>query len=186
MIVGLLSWSWSRVRPWPSGSSEAHSRSMRPCPLRCRLPRRWKSRTRRESSTETSSQPTSRSPPTARSKCSTSDWPRRWRATPQAPVLQPAMTQSPTLTAQMTGAGVLLGTAAYMSPEQARGQTADKRADIWAFGVVLMEMLIGKLVYGGDTVSDTLAGVLAREPEWEELPKDTPQGRAKPARSVSE
>ena len=81
---------------------------------------------------------------------------------------------SPTLTAQMTQAGVLLGTAAYMSPEQARGQEADKRADIWAFGVVLMEMLSGSTVYCGDTVSDTLAGILAREPEWEALPEDTP------------
>ena len=81
---------------------------------------------------------------------------------------------SPTLTAQMTTAGVLLGTAAYMSPEQARGESADRRADVWAFGIVLMEMLIGNRVYTGRTVSDTLAGVLAREPEWDELPGDTP------------
>jgi Tol biopolymer transport system component len=81
---------------------------------------------------------------------------------------------SPTLTAQMTEAGVLLGTAAYMSPEQARGDLADRRADIWAFGIVLMEMLTGKTVYAGRTVSDTLAGVLAREPEWQALPEDTP------------
>jgi serine/threonine protein kinase/Tol biopolymer transport system component len=81
---------------------------------------------------------------------------------------------SPTLTAQMTTAGVLLGTAAYMSPEQARGESADRRADVWSFGIVLMEMLIGKRVYAGRTVSDTLAGVLAREPEWNELPRDTP------------
>jgi serine/threonine-protein kinase len=86
----------------------------------------------------------------------------------------PGLTQSPTLTAQMTQAGVLLGTAGYMSPEQARGQEADKRSDIWAFGVVLMEMLTGETVYKGDTVSDTLASVLAREPEWESLPEDTP------------
>ena len=84
------------------------------------------------------------------------------------------LTQSPTLTAQMTQAGVLLGTAGYMSPEQARGQDADKRSDIWAFGVVLMEMLTGQTVYKGDTISDTLASVLAREPEWEDLPAETP------------
>ncbi|MEJ2085619.1 MAG: protein kinase [Acidobacteriota bacterium] len=93
---------------------------------------------------------------------------------PTASGSAPSMTQSPTLTAQMTGAGVLLGTAAYMSPEQARGEPADRRADIWAFGVVLMEMLTGTLVYSGKTVSDTLAGVLAREPEWDSLPAATP------------
>jgi serine/threonine-protein kinase len=88
---------------------------------------------------------------------------------------RPAVTHSPTLTVQMSGAGMLLGTAAYMSPEQARGETADRRADIWALGIVMMEMLTGKTVYGSKTVSDTLAGVLAREPQWQELPKDTPR-----------
>jgi Tol biopolymer transport system component len=87
----------------------------------------------------------------------------------------PSLSLSPTLTAQMTGAGVLLGTAAYMSPEQARGESADRRADIWAFGVVVMEMLTGQTVYAGKTVSDTLAGILAREPEWEALPADVPR-----------
>jgi serine/threonine-protein kinase len=86
-----------------------------------------------------------------------------------------SLSLSPTLTAQMTEVGVLLGTAAYMSPEQARGELADRRADVWAFGVVLMEMLTGKTVYAGRTVSDTLAGVLAREPGWDELPADTPR-----------
>ncbi len=86
-----------------------------------------------------------------------------------------SLSLSPTLTAQMTEVGVLLGTAAYMSPEQARGELADRRADVWAFGVVLMEMLTGKTVYAGRTVSDTLAGVLAREPEWQELPDDLPR-----------
>jgi serine/threonine-protein kinase len=86
-----------------------------------------------------------------------------------------AITHSPTLTANMTGAGILIGTAAYMSPEQARGQAADRRADIWAFGVVLFEMLTGSTVYAGDTVSDTLAGVLAREPEWGRLSDATPR-----------
>ena len=86
-----------------------------------------------------------------------------------------SLSLSPTLTAQMTEVGVLLGTAAYMSPEQARGELADRRADVWAFGVALMEMLTGKTVYAGRTVSDTLAGVLAQEPEWDELPSDTPR-----------
>jgi len=85
-----------------------------------------------------------------------------------------SLSLSPTITADMTAAGLLLGTAAYMSPEQARGENVDRRADIWAFGVVLMEMLTGIRVYKGKTLSDTLAGVLAREPEWDDLPSDTP------------
>ena len=84
------------------------------------------------------------------------------------------LSMSPTLTAQMTQAGVLLGTAAYMSPEQARGQEADKRADIWAFGVVLWEMLTQKQLFAGDTVSDTLAEVLKTDPDLTLLPNDTP------------
>ena len=79
---------------------------------------------------------------------------------------------SPTLTG-MTQAGVILGTAAYMSPEQARGKRADHRADIWAYGVVLFEMLTGKRLFEGETVSDTLAGVLRAEVPWGELPHDT-------------
>jgi len=79
--------------------------------------------------------------------------------------------QSPTITTPaMTQAGVILGTAAYMSPEQARGNPVDKRADIWAFGAVLYEMLTGRRAFGGDEVSDVLASVLAREPDWTILP----------------
>ena len=70
----------------------------------------------------------------------------------------------------MTQAGLVLGTAAYMSPEQARGKAIDKRADIWAFGAVLYEMLTGRRAFGGDEVSDSLASVLAREPDWTLLP----------------
>jgi Tol biopolymer transport system component len=80
------------------------------------------------------------------------------------------LADSPTLSAAATLQGVILGTAAYMSPEQARGKTVDKRADIWAFGVVLYEMLTGKHLFQGDTVSDTLASVLTRDPEWEKVP----------------
>jgi serine/threonine-protein kinase len=65
---------------------------------------------------------------------------------------------------------MILGTAAYMSPEQARGKAVDKRADIWAFGVVLFEMLTGKRLFEGETVSDTLAQVLTKEPDWERVP----------------
>jgi len=77
---------------------------------------------------------------------------------------------SPTLTISPTRAGMILGTAAYMSPEQARGKVVDKGADIWAFGVVLYEMLAGKRLFEGETISDTLAQVLTKEPDWEEVP----------------
>ena len=81
-------------------------------------------------------------------------------------------TASPTITspAMMTGVGTLLGTAAYMSPEQARGKAVDRRSDIWAFGAVLYEMLSGKRAFVGDDVSDVMASVLAREPDWTLLP----------------
>jgi len=85
-----------------------------------------------------------------------------------------ALANSPTLTARATEAGVILGTAAYMSPEQARGKTVDKRTDIWAFGAVLYEMLTGRRAFEGETVSDTLAAVLRSEPEWTKLPAGTP------------
>jgi serine/threonine-protein kinase len=82
---------------------------------------------------------------------------------------------SPTLTFRATQAGVIMGTAAYMSPEQARGKPVDKRADIWAFGVVLYEMLAGRQLYGdGETVSDTIAAILTREPDLDALPAETP------------
>jgi eukaryotic-like serine/threonine-protein kinase len=84
-----------------------------------------------------------------------------------------SMSMSPTLTAR-TQLGMILGTAAYMSPEQARGKPVDKRADIWAFGAVLYEMLSGKRAFAGDEISDTLAFVITREPDWSALPPDTP------------
>jgi Tol biopolymer transport system component len=81
---------------------------------------------------------------------------------------------SPTMTRHGTVEGVILGTAAYMSPEQARGKKVDRRADIWAFGVVLWEMLNGHKLFEGETVSDVLAAVLTREPDLSELPSDAP------------
>ncbi len=81
---------------------------------------------------------------------------------------------SPTLTIASTRAGVLIGTAAYMSPEQARGKRTDRRSDIWAFGCLLFEMLTGKAAFCGETVSDTLAEVIKEEPDWILLPAETP------------
>jgi len=81
---------------------------------------------------------------------------------------------SPTLTMRATVAGVIMGTAAYMSPEQARGAVTDKRADIWAFGVVFYEMLTGRQMFAGDTISDTLAAVLRADFDWAALPPETP------------
>jgi serine/threonine protein kinase/Tol biopolymer transport system component len=81
---------------------------------------------------------------------------------------------SPTLTLGVTRIGVILGTAAYMSPEQASGKTADRRADIWGFGAVLYEMLSGKRAFAGESVSDTLASVLKLDPDWNALPAETP------------
>ena len=86
----------------------------------------------------------------------------------------PDQTHSPTLTAAATQAGVVIGTAAYMSPEQARGRSVDKRADIWAFGAVLYEMLSGRKAFEGETVSDTLAAVLRADIDWAALPPETP------------
>jgi hypothetical protein len=83
--------------------------------------------------------------------------------------------KSPTITAQMTAPGVIMGTAAYMSPEQARGRPVDKRADIWAFGCVLYECLTGSRAFYGETVSDTLAHILKGEPDWNKLPAKTPR-----------
>ncbi len=97
-------------------------------------------------------------------------------AKPGQAVFQGDLDASPTLTYAPTEAGVLLGTAAYMSPEQVRGLEVDKRSDIWAFGVVLWEMLTGKRLFQGDTVSDVVASTLTREPDWEALPSGLPPG----------
>jgi Tol biopolymer transport system component len=84
------------------------------------------------------------------------------------------LANSPTISRMATEAGVLLGTAAYMSPEQAKAKQVDRRADIWAFGCVLYEMLTGKKAFRGETVTDTLAAVIRAEPDWSQLPAATP------------
>ena len=103
-------------------------------------------------------------------RCSTSAWRRRWLSD-----LEGDLTQRPSGSFDGTAEGRILGTPAYMSPEQARGQAVDKRTDIWAFGCVLFEMLTGRRAFDGDTVTDTLVRVLEREPEWTALPSATPE-----------
>lgn len=93
-------------------------------------------------------------------------------AGPTSGTIDPA--NSPTETISQTRSGVILGTAAYMSPEQARGAIADARADVWAFGVVLYEMLAGKRAFSGESVTDILATVLRGDPDWSALPNETP------------
>jgi Tol biopolymer transport system component len=97
------------------------------------------------------------------------------KATEPTPGSSPSVSMSPTITTPaMTHAGMILGTAAYMAPEQARGKTVDRKADVWAFGCVLYEMLTGKRAFEGEDVSDTLASVLRSEPDWVALPADVP------------
>ena len=93
--------------------------------------------------------------------------------TPDVDVVEDS--DSPTLTRAGTQAGVLLGTAAYMSPEQAKGKPVDRRADVWAFGAVMFEMLTGKRLFSGETASETLASVIKDEPALDRLPAETPR-----------
>ncbi len=86
----------------------------------------------------------------------------------------PDVAVSTTMTANETEEGLIVGTAAYLSPEQARAQTIDKRTDIWAFGCVLYEMLAGRPAFAGNTVSDTIVSILERDPDWRALPPSVP------------
>ena len=85
------------------------------------------------------------------------------------------ISDSPTLSLEATKAGIILGTAAYMSPEQAKGKTVDRRADIWSFGVVLFEILTGRQIFAGETATDIMAAVVRAEPDWSMLPKNLPR-----------
>jgi serine/threonine protein kinase/Tol biopolymer transport system component len=96
--------------------------------------------------------------------------------TPQDPTAAVDSSKSPTISAMATQPGAILGTAPYMSPEQAKGQRVDRRCDIWAFGCVLFEMLSGQTAFDGETISDVLAAVLTKQPDWSALPKSTPVG----------
>jgi serine/threonine-protein kinase len=93
---------------------------------------------------------------------------------PDAGATAADLANSPTLSMQATQAGMILGTAAYMSPEQASGKAVDKRSDLWSFSVVLMEMLTGRPVFAGETISHVLASVLTRDPDWTTLPAEAP------------
>ena len=97
------------------------------------------------------------------------------KAAEPAGAISPGLSLSPTITSPaMTAAGLILGTAAYMSPEQAKGREADKRSDVWSFGAVLYEMLTARRAFDGDDVSDTMASVLKSEPDWSIVPADVP------------
>ena len=101
---------------------------------------------------------------------------KAWTGDPGSGSASSDLSQSPTLAHGSSEAGLILGTAAYMSPEQARGKIVDKRSDVWAFGALLYELLTARRLFDGETVSDVLAAVLMRQPEWAALPAATPRG----------
>ncbi len=168
-----LRWSWSSSTgtTYRNACCAARYRSTRRSRLRGSSPRRSRRRTSSASCIAISSRRTSRSRAAGTVKIldfglakAVDTAAGRPSTAVSAAITSPAMTE----------AGIILGTAAYMSPEQARGQRVDKRTDIWAFGVVVLEMLTGQRMFGGDTVSDAIAAVLTQEPDWSTLPAATP------------
>ena len=99
---------------------------------------------------------------------------KAWAGEGTSGVLSEDPSLSPTLASSGTVAGAILGTAGYMSPEQMRGRPVDRRTDVWAFGVVLFELLTGRPLFAGDTITDLIAAVVTTEPDWSRLPPDTP------------
>ena len=151
--------------------ARAALRSTRRCRSRSKSPTRWRPRTSRASSIATSSRRTSRFVPDGTVKVL--DFGLAKVMDPAGASSADAM-KSPTLTARATAMGMIVGTAAYMAPEQARGRAVDRRADVWAFGCVLFEMISGRRAFAGDTITDVLAAVVREDPDWSALPASTP------------
>jgi Tol biopolymer transport system component len=97
------------------------------------------------------------------------------RAFTGEPTDESSLVHTPTITAALTQVGVILGTAAYMSPEQAKGRSVDRRADIWSYGAIIYELLVGRRLFQGESATETMAEVMKTEIEWESLPDDTPE-----------
>ena len=110
--------------------------------------------------------------------------PARGRQATCGPARRPVDVADDHARRRMTQAGMILGTAAYMAPEQARGKAVDRRADIWAFGAVLFEMLTGTRAFRGEDVTDTIVSVISKEPDWNARPAATPAGCANCSRAV--
>ena len=165
------SWNWSKARPVDADRAWTDSARRRASDRASRSPTRWKRRTTQGIVHRDLKPANIKVAPDGTVKVLDFGLAK---ALDPAAASSPEAMNSPTLTAQGTQMGLIIGTAAYMAPEQARGKAVDRRADIWAFGVVLHEMLTGQRTFEGDDVSDTLASVLKGEVSWQALPGDLP------------